>query len=210
MASTHPRSVSRRTSGFARWLLPATVGITLALPPGLHGQTVSYQAGYSNSWGKRNITVCAETCGPGWVRSHKDLAAPLLGISLAYGKHAPYWLESGFMVTRKGWQVTTPTLDSWAVEVPALAHVGFRPRGRGVGASVAAGAAFDVPLMQPLQSRPAAMAAAQVFANPGGRSLWSAGVRYTRGLFTNYDKYVYAVSFFVSVSPRGFAQTTVD
>jgi hypothetical protein len=109
------------------------------------------------------------------------------------------------MLTRKGWQVTTPTLDSWAIEVPAVLHVGFRPRGLGLGASVGGGAAFDAALMQPFQSRPVAMAVAQVHASPGGRSLWSAGVRFTRGFFTNYDKYVHAVTWFVSVSPTGIA-----
>lgn len=168
-------------------------------------QTLSFYGGFSDSWGERSLTICTLTCGPGKMRSHENLSALAGGLGVTYGSSKPLRFETGFFVTRKGWQVTGPTLQALYIEIPALVQLGYWPRGRGGGFSIGGGGAIDLGLSRFADTRPVALLAAQIHASPGGRSLWSLGVRYTRGLITNYDLYVHAITFVLGFSPSGAA-----
>jgi len=168
-------------------------------------QTLSFYGGFSDSWGERSLTTCTLTCGPGKRRSHENLSALAGGLGVTYGSSKPLRFETGFFVTRKGWRVTGPTLQALYLEIPALVHVGYWPRGPGGGFSIGAGGALDLGLSRFADTRPVALVAAQIHASPGGRSLWSLGVRYTRGLLANYDLYVHAITFVLGFSPSSAA-----
>lgn len=139
------------------------------------------------------------------MRSHENLSAPTGGIGLSYRSSSPLRFETGLFVTRKGWRVTGPTLQALYLEIPALAQVGYWPRGPGAGFSLGGGGAIDVGLSRVADTRPAAVVAAQIHASPDGRSLWSLGIRYTRGLITNYDLYVHAITVVLGFAPSGVA-----
>jgi hypothetical protein len=172
----------------------------------LVGQELSFQGGFSRSWGEREAVICTLTCGPGSVHSHADLYAPMAGVVATVETVGPFLFETGAILTRKGWSVTAPTLRAWYLEVPALLQLRHRLASGGFGFSIAAGAALDLAPLEIRQTRPAAMVAGQISAGSSDGALWSLGMRFSRALAANYDLFVNALTFFVSITPRGVGE----
>ena len=113
----------------------------------LTAQTVSYQVGHSRSWGQDDGVFCQATgCFPGSVLTEGKLDARLFGVGIDFWRHRFFWLESGAIVTKKGWTRTGPQLEMRYLELPLVLHVGYMPSSTGRGLSIAGGGTLDLAL----------------------------------------------------------------
>jgi hypothetical protein len=184
--------------------LAVSLGITL-MSPSVTAQAISFQAGISSSWGESSGTICTLTCGPGRSVTHEELAAPMGGATLTFRASGALRLETGLLLARKGWSVTTPTLQSTYLELPALVHVGYWPRTPGFGFSVGGGGAFDLGLRGGADSQVATLFDASIYATADGRSQWSLSIRMASGLNTIHTFHVHTVALLLGFSPAGAA-----
>ncbi len=189
------------------WMGPGLALLLLACSPlfgqraAITAQTVSYQVGHSRSWGQEDVVLCnASGCFPSKVLTLGDLNARLFGVGIDFWRHRFFWLESGAILTKKGWTITGPQLERGSLELPLVLHVGYMPSSTGLGLSIAGGGALDVPADLSL-SRPAVTASAQVHLRIGDRLL-SGGIRYVRHLSRDHGFYLRTRSYFVSFSPH--------
>jgi hypothetical protein len=185
--------------GFGRL---AVVLLVAGLPSrSVSAQAITYRAGFSSSWGESSSTVCTLTCGPGESVTHEDLAAPMAGVTLSFRAASPVRFETGVLLTRKGWSVTSPTLRKAYLELPALVHVGYWPRSPGFGFSVGAGAALDVGLPRGGDSQVTTLFDGSLYGTADGRSLWSFSVRVARGLNRIHTFHMHTVSLVLGFAP---------
>ena len=169
---------------------------------GLTAQAISFQVGNSRSWGQDDGVFCdASGCYPGSVQTHGDLEAVLYGIGVDFWRHRFFWLESGGILTKKGWTRTGPKLDTGYLQVPLVLHVGYMPSSTGLGLSVAGGGYLDAVIPELSESRPGVTSSAQLHLRLGDRVL-SGGIRYSRNLRKDFGFYVRTWSYFLSFSPH--------
>jgi hypothetical protein len=177
------------------------LAVALVCPAASFAQTISYQLGYSTSWGENSVILCRLTCATSDVSSARNLYAPAGGAALSVRIAGPWRLETGALLLGKGWAVTAPTLRTLFLEIPALVYLGGLPDTPGVRYSVGGGAALDLGVSESRHSHGTLLVGGQLHSMTARRSIWSLGLRYSRSMSELYGFHVHGIAVILSHTP---------
>ena len=183
---------------FAISVVTSAVG---GLVRSVSAQVFYLNGGISSSWGHKDTVFCRLTCGPGSASSHANWITPTIGASFVMSPIVPLQFETGVGVAAKGWSVTTPNMRRVYLEVPLLAHIGYWPRGAGVGLGLTGGMAADLLVPAVRESDVAWIGGLRLLVSLPSRHRFSFSVRYTRGLTDNGFLQNRSMTYLVGFSP---------